>query len=143
MSRFVLLAVVLVLVGGCGVRPGGVVLGGPAPTTASAAVLYLVADGRVVPVPRPDPGPSDGLTLLTAGPTAAERDQGFTTDVPVGVVLGGSSSADGFAVTASVDVSALSPTAVDQIVCTAALDSSPVTVTGGGRSTGPRTCPVR
>jgi hypothetical protein len=137
-------AVVLVtaLVTGCGVRPGGVIVGGPAPTVASATVLYLVAEGRVVPVPRPGET-ADALTLLAAGPTAAERERGLSTEVPAGLVFGRIAFSGQLAdVTVSVDVTTLSPNAFDQIVCTASSGSTPVTVTGGGQSRGPRTCPV-
>jgi hypothetical protein len=140
--RGALLAAVL-LVAGCGVRPGGVVLGGPASTVASAAWLYLVSDGEVVPVLRPGRAYTDALTLLAAGPTAAERDRGLTTEVPAGIVFDGRADADGTpVVTASVDVTTLSPNAFAQIVCTASPDAEPVTIVGGGQSRGPQTCPV-
>jgi hypothetical protein len=135
-------AVVLVLVTGCGVRPGGVVVGGPAPTVASATVLYLVAEGRVTPVPRPG-GTADALTLLAAGPTAVERERGLTTEVPAGIAFSGIAFSGQVAdVTVSVDVTTLSPNAFDQIVCTTSSGTTPVTVVGGGQSRGPRTCPA-
>lgn len=125
------------LVAGCGVRPGGVIIGGPAPTASTATVLYLVSDGRVTRVLRP--GEAAGpLALLAAGPTAAERDRGLDTEVPPGLKFGG--SAEG--VTVSVDVTTLSPNAFDQIVCTASPLFAPITLVGGGQSRGPRTCPV-
>lgn len=136
------LLVTALLVTGCGVRPGGVIVGGPAPTVAPAVVLYLVSEGRVTPVPRPGET-ADALTLLAAGPTAVERERGLTTEVPAGIVFGrivfDGHLAD---VTVSVDVTTLSPTAFDQIVCTASSGSTPVTVAGGGQSRGPRTCPA-
>ncbi|MEO6083503.1 MAG: hypothetical protein ABIQ18_10410 [Umezawaea sp.] len=134
--------VTALLVTGCGVRPGGVVVGGPAPTVASAVVLYLVAGGRVTPVPRPSET-TDALTLLAAGPTAAERERGLTTEVPAGAVFDGIVFDGHLAdVTVSVDVTTLSPNAFDQIVCTASPGSTPVTVVGGGQSRGPGTCPA-
>jgi hypothetical protein len=135
--RAALVAAVL-LVAGCGVRPSGVILGGPAPTVASAAQLYLVFGGRITPVLRPNPPSADALTLLAAGPTTAERNQGYTTEVPVGIAL----DATGSTVAVSVDVTTLSPNAFDQIVCTASPGSTPVVVTGGGQSRGPRSCPA-
>lgn len=124
------------LVAGCGVRPGGVIVGGPAPTVAPATVLYLVSEGRVTPVSRPGET-ADPLTLLATGPTAAERERGLTTEVPTGTVL----SRNAGAVTASMDVTTLSPNAFAQIVCTASPNSTPITVIGNGQTRGPQTCP--
>lgn len=129
------LAVVL-LVTACGVRPSDVILGGPVPTAASAAPLFLVSDGRVTPVLRPNT--DNALNALAAGPTPLEREQGFTTEVPANTVFGPADAT----VTVSVDVTSLSDTAVDQIICTASPTALPVTLVGGGQSRGPRTCPV-
>jgi len=121
------LVLVLLLVAGCGVRPSDVVLGGPAPTVAPVAVVFLVAsDGRVTRVLRPGPAAPDPLTLLAEGPTAVERDQGYRSEVPAGAVL---SSAGG---SVSVSPDSLSAVAVDQVVCTAAPDGAPVTLNGRG-----------
>jgi hypothetical protein len=133
------LLVIVLLVAGCGVRPSSVVEGGPAPTVAAGATLFLVSGGHVTPVLRPKPDSSDLLALLAAGPTAVERDQGYTSEVPAGVALSAAASE----VSVSVDVRSLSALAVDQIVCTAAPDSTPVTLVGGGASRGPQVCPVR
>jgi hypothetical protein len=122
------------LVTACGVRPSGVIRGGPAPTAASSATVYLVADGRVAPVRRPDT--ASALALLAAGPTADELGQGFTTELPAGTTL----TASGTTVTVSVDVTSLSTNAVAQIVCTAG--PAPVTLVGGDRSRGPLACPA-
>jgi hypothetical protein len=124
----------LLLVTACGVRPSDVIVGGPAPTATAVIPVYLVSDGRVTPVSRPDP--ASGLAQLAVGPTTAEREQGYTTEVPAGVSL----EAAGSTVTVSTDVTSLSTNAVDQIVCTAAL--GPVTLVGGGQTRGPLECPV-
>jgi len=130
------LAPVLLLLTSCGVRPSEVILGGPAPTATTSATVYLLSDGDLTPVVRPNPTSTDVLTLLAAGPTAAERERGFTTEVPAGTTF----VASGSTVAVSVDVTALSPRAVDQIACTAAI---PITLVNGmNTSLGPRTCPV-
>ncbi|HEX6340349.1 hypothetical protein [Umezawaea sp.] len=133
MKRAAALAAVL-LVAGCGVRPSGVIVGGPAPTAAAVISVYFVSGGRVAPVPRP--GSASALAQLAVGPTTAEREQGYATEVPAGAVL----DAAGSTVTVSVDVTSLSANAVDQIVCTTAAGS--VTLVGGGQSRGPLACPV-
>lgn len=126
--------VLVLLAAACGVRPSGVIVGGPAPRATPAVAVYLVLDRKVTPVPRPDS--ASGLSSLAGGPTAAEREQGYTTAVPEGLVF----TAAGGIVTVSVDVTTLSATAVDQIVCTSSQAS--VTLVGGGRSRGPLVCPV-
>jgi len=164
-----LVAAVLV-VAGCGVRPSGVITGGPGPsgrvvpegsdtpalvTPAVAATVYLVQDGRLVAVPRPGErlSPGEALRLLAAGPTPQERARGLTTDVPPGAapftVIAGP---DGrLAVTGAGPVGragGLSPLAVGQIACTAAAATSPgrdrlaVTVVGAGAEVDPRDCPA-
>jgi hypothetical protein len=131
-----LLLVVALLAAGCGVRPSDVVLGGRAPTVALAITVFLVSDGQVIRVLRPNPTSPDPLAVLAAGPTAIEREQGYGSEVPAGVVL----EAAGASVRVSVDVTTLSEVAVDQIVCTAAQET--VTLVGGGTGRGPLTCPV-
>ncbi len=143
----------LVAVAGCGVRPSGVITGGAPPSggaqPAAAVTLYLVRNGRPSPVTRPGGpslSPADTLTLLAAGPTARERAQGFTTEVPpaaglfsvtvepVGHVL----------VTLSTPAGELSPLAVEQIVCTAAAmipdSGAQVTVVGARQGVGGQRC---
>ncbi|MFD9738993.1 hypothetical protein [Umezawaea sp. NPDC059074] len=134
--RRLLLVPVLLLLTSCGVRPSEVILGGPAPTATTTATVYLLHGGELTPVVRPNPSSTDVLALLAAGPTTAERERGFTTEVPPGTTF----EASGSTVAVSVDVTALSPAAVDQIACTAA---APITLVNGGHtSLGPRTCPV-
>ncbi|TDE42367.1 hypothetical protein E1295_28005 [Nonomuraea mesophila] len=146
----------VVAVAGCGVRPSDVIPAGDPPSggvaPATTITLYLVRKGRVDAVTRTGPRrrplfKADTLALLAAGVTEKEQAQGFTTDVPpeagpfsVAVKPGGH-----LVVTLSTPVRELSALAVDQIVCTAAVQvpesSTQVTVLGGGQSIGPRKCP--
>ncbi|MEV5407791.1 hypothetical protein AB0K60_02980 [Thermopolyspora sp. NPDC052614] len=145
----------LVAVAGCGVRPSGVIRGGDPPkgsvARAATITLYLVRDGRVTAVTRPGGrplSPADTLTLLAAGPTEREREQGLTSEVPssVGLFSVAVKPDGGLEVTLSSPVGELSTRAVEQITCTAAAimrgSTGKVTVTGGGRSVGPLKCPV-
>jgi hypothetical protein len=149
-----------VLAAGCGVRASGVITGGPAPTgPADGVELYLVSNTRLTPVLRATRGqlsPIETLTLLMGGPNSDEQAQGFTTRIPPGTgVLKVVPDPSGVLVMMSADVSALSATAVDQIVCTVsatsmlavrAPGSGPFTVTllgvQGAQARGPGTCPV-
>jgi hypothetical protein len=154
------LLLLAVLAAGCGVRASGVITGGAAPTGPAEGVgLYLVSNKRLTPVLRATRGkltPAETLTLLAGGPDTDEQAQGFTTEIPPGTgVLNVVSDPSGVVVMVSVDVAALSATAVDQIVCTVSGTSvsdtrAPgsgtfaVTLVGGqgGQVRGPRTCPV-
>jgi spore germination protein GerM len=103
MKRVFLLAVIL-LAAGCGVpiesQPHPVTLpnraspsavGQPAATAGTATqLLYLVQDGRLVPVTRAvptEPDPSDQLHALLAGPTDTEREKGLSSAL-LGTELG-------------------------------------------------------
>ncbi|MDH2427981.1 hypothetical protein [Sphaerisporangium sp. TRM90804] len=155
LARRVLAAglVSLVAVAGCGVRPSDAISAGDPPSGPVAPpvkiTLYLVKNGRLSAVTRPGPplSPADTLTLLAAGPTAAERADGLTTDVPTGAgpISVTAEPAGRLLVTLSTPAGELSATAVAQIVCTAAAAApeSParITVVGAGRSGGPRSCP--
>jgi hypothetical protein len=126
------------LLAACGVRPTDVIPGTP----STGALIYLVQGNTPVPVvrlsrnqPRPN---EEALSLLAEGPTAAERDRGFTNEVP--------STAFPFTVNRNtigllVDPNSLSTMAVAQIACTAAI-SRPVTLVGGGQTRGSGTCPI-
>jgi hypothetical protein len=80
------LVLAVLLLGGCGVRPTGVVYAGDAPTaTASASpqaqVFFLAQQKMLVPVPRTVKA-GDVQTVfdaLLAGPTAEERRRGLIT----------------------------------------------------------------
>ncbi|MEV0716035.1 PP2C family serine/threonine-protein phosphatase [Asanoa sp. NPDC050611] len=146
-----LLVVPLVaLLGGCGVRPSGVITGGPAPTAAVGGTrIYLLSDGEPTLVLRGGKPiePTEVLRMLAAGPTDAERAQGFTTEVPselapakIGFDAGST------LVSVSTDVGALSVLAVVQIVCTVqamtvATPATPVTLVSDGQRRGPLSCP--
>ncbi|WP_440066853.1 hypothetical protein [Streptosporangium sp. OZ121] len=138
----------LAAVAGCGVQPSDVIPAGDPPSgrvaPTTTITLYLVKSGRISAVTRPRDRPmfpADTLALLADGPTAGERANGFTTEVPP--------EAGPFSVTARPAghlVVTLSAPAVEQIVCTAAATApgSPaqVTVVGAGQSVGPRDCPA-
>jgi hypothetical protein len=159
-ARRLLGSVMLLAVCGadCGVRPSGVITGGPAPTggvmvrvpgpVADDTVLFLVRDAELEPVARRTRGPlapTRALVLLQGGPNRDERARNLTSEVspgldPATVTIDVSGATE---VAVSADVAELSATAVDQIVCTVAAALStdaPVTVTGGTASRGPRTC---
>jgi hypothetical protein len=113
------------------------------------STLYLVKNGRLSAVTRTGPplSPADTLALLATGPTATERAQGLTTDVPPGASLFRvtANPAGHLEVTLSTPASALSTLAVEQIVCTAAAAAADigaqVTIVAAGQRVGPRKCP--
>lgn len=130
------LAVLALLLAGCGVQPTGPIRGVP----ATGAMIYLVRGNAPVPVLRSTPNQvnaNEVLTLLAAGPTAAERDAGFTTEVPPAAAP---MAVEGSTVILQVDPNTLSLVAAQQIACTAAAPA-PVTLVGGGQSRGV-TCPI-
>jgi hypothetical protein len=111
--RVPLLAVLAVIAAGC----GGGTSGAPPPATTAKAVtatntgplelrVYLLRKGFVAPVarsvPRTEAVARAAVEELLAGPTAAERDAGLTTDVPAGAELRGLTIEGG---TATVDLS--------------------------------------
>jgi hypothetical protein len=140
----------LVALAGCGVRPSGVITGGDPPRgavqpNATTITLYLVKNGQLSAVTRPDDPPlstADTLALLAAGPNAREQALGLTTAVPPGAVPFSvtADSAGSLVVTPSTPAGQLSTLAVDQIVCTAAAlaPGGPATVTVVG--VGSRSC---
>jgi len=144
-------ALIALLTAGCGVRPSGVITGGPAPTEPAGGVrLYFLAGSSLTPVLRPTRRPlwpAQTLALLQQGPTGDERAADLTSEVPLGldpltVTTDASGNVD---VVVSADVTTLSAAAVDQIVCTvrdALSAAGPVTLTSGAATRGPRTCPL-
>jgi hypothetical protein len=144
--RIVLLLVALLLAGGCGVRPSGVIRGVPAPNIelGDGTALYLVYDGKPVLTVRghdASSAPTDALTLLAAGPTPDERERGLTSEVPADAVpVAVADSRNLVTITLSTNVSTLSVVAVQQIACTVAT-GTPVIVAGGGERRGPLSCP--
>jgi hypothetical protein len=161
MTRRHLLAwvVLLAVLGtGCGVRPSGVITGGPAPTHAvvdgspplRGAALYFLSGSTLMQVLRPTRqrlSPTQTLALLQDGPDGEERAADLTSEVPTGldpvtVTTDGSGHVE---VVVSADVTTLSTTAVDQIVCTvrdALPTTAPIAVTSGAATRGPRICPL-
>jgi len=152
-GRHLLAWVVLIAVldAGCGVRPSGVITGGPAPTgRAEGATLYFLANSTLMKVRRSTPqhlSPTQALTLLENGPTSDDWAENLTSEVPTGldpvtVTTDASGNVD---VVLSADVTTLSTTAVDQIVCTvrdALSTTAPITLTSHAATRGPRVCPL-
>ncbi|MCI2423366.1 hypothetical protein MOQ72_38700 [Saccharopolyspora sp. K220] len=143
-------AALLAVSAGCGVRPSAAIPGAPAPAERPDGVgFYLVLNGKLMPVLRPT-GQQSALALLAAGPNAEERAQGFTTEIPPDAApIELAHDSPSMVVTLSTDVAGLSTMAVDQIVCTAIIDTpgrasglGSVTLVGHGRSRGPQTCPL-
>ena len=113
------------LLGGCGVRPTGVIdAGEPARGLADQSVLRLYfVDGRQVrPVPRgnaPTGDPGLALKLLLAGPDEREIRAGLHTDIPASMGVVDLRVIDrSITITVDVDVEALSALALVQIGCT-------------------------
>ncbi|GAB3974374.1 hypothetical protein GCM10027615_39740 [Plantactinospora veratri] len=114
--------------------------------------VFFVAEQRVTLVLRPSTPPGsvdDALALLLAGPDRRERQQGYRTEIPTDAEPAVTTSdPSGTTVKLGTDVTALSATAVDQIVCTvryALPDDRPagrsvVTLTGPDGSRGPYRC---
>lgn len=149
----VLVVAVLLAAAGCGVRPSGVIQGGPGPTGVLSGVeLYLVSRGELTTVLREVPevpavsggsavSATESLALLVAGPSPRESELGLTSELPPDVrLLAVSQDVDRVTVTLSVDVAELSTLAADQLVCTAAAAS--VTLVGMGHTREARTCPL-
>jgi hypothetical protein len=142
---------IAVLVAGCGVRPSGVITGGPAPTEqVRGPVLYFLADSSLTPVLRPARQPlwpTQVLALLQHGPNSDERAANLTSEVPTGLdpVTVTSDPSGNVHVVVSADVTTLPALAVDQIVCTvrdALSTTAPITLTSDAKTRGPRTCPL-
>ncbi|MET9232321.1 GerMN domain-containing protein [Lentzea sp. NPDC003310] len=137
-----LLLSVLALFTACGIRPTDPIPGLAAPTGPvenASPSLFWASGGRVVPVPRPQGSLSgfDVVALLAQGPTNAEQSRGLTTEVPFDAAPATVDRvASGLDVNLSSDVSQLSPTAVQQIVCTllAVQPVGSVNLRGGGHS---------
>jgi hypothetical protein len=121
------LPAVVLLLGGCGVRPTGVVYAGEAPlATASASPqsqVYFLSGGIPAPVWRPA-GPGDPQLVFDAllkGPTPDERAKGLSTEL-TGIVKIAVHELDGRTLLLETVPPALklSPAAFAQISCTAA-----------------------
>lgn len=149
MKRLWVALLAVLALAGCGVQPSGVIRGAGPPSGAvdeSAMVrLYLVSGGAVRLVTRPGPPLSraDLLGLLVQGPTARERAQGLSTEVPPEAApFSVSADPSGrVVVTLSVPPDTLSTVATEQIVCTAAKRGGQVILLGAGQDGGPVACP--
>ncbi|MFJ3909340.1 hypothetical protein EDE04_1459 [Streptomyces sp. 2132.2] len=125
------------LLGGCGIKPTGVIESGAAPKVVvpgpgtKGTVYFVGSDGRLFPLPdREQPSQSAeprGLLRLLVGPTEAERAAGLETRLPPwdpkkqGASAGTSMvSADTIGVGVPFKVATLSETARQQLVCTVA-----------------------
>jgi hypothetical protein len=131
------LAVLALLLAGCGVQPTDPIRGVP----ATGAMIFLVQAGAPVPVLRPTRDPvnaNEVLDLLTKGPTPVEGDAGITTEVPPNAAP---LMVEDSTVTLQVDPNSLSLLGVQQIACTASTPG-PTTLIGSGQSRGPITCPI-
>ncbi|WP_244236047.1 hypothetical protein [Micromonospora inaquosa] len=151
------------LAAGCGVRPSPVITGRSAVSGPAQGIgLYLVAQGELVLVLRPvkpttPTPPSEALARLAAGPQQNERDQGLTSEVPTGLtaaieVTPATGRFGDLTVRVTGPTRALSPTAIDQIICTAADAAAqaglvggpaPVTIVGSDGAQPARRCPAR
>lgn len=87
--RKLLVLAILLLVGGCGIQPTGVIPLGPAPTIHNLSspdlTLYFVSQGRVVSSTRTTGtalSPADALNTLARGPNQREFSQGLYTELP-------------------------------------------------------------
>lgn len=143
--RVLVPAALVSLAAACGVQPSAVITGASPPSgeteRGSPTVVYL-SDGeqlvrttrRVGPL-----SPVDTLALLADGPTDEERARGLTSEVPSDAApFTVREDGDGrTVVTLSGSPGTLSPTAVDQIVCTVAEPGALVSVAGAE----PRSCP--
>ncbi|SEQ25381.1 hypothetical protein SAMN05216188_102556 [Lentzea xinjiangensis] len=146
--RQLALAVLVLALTACGIRPTEPIRGLEAPSgpveNASPSIFW-VSEGRVVPVARPPGGLSgrDVIGLLAQGPTGAEQSRGLTTEVPLDAAPATVDRVvDGLDVHLSTDVAQLSPLAVQQIVCTllGVQAVGTVNLRGGGHSLDSRKC---
>jgi hypothetical protein len=125
------------LLAACGIQPTKVITGTP----STGAVLYMIQINRPVPVvrmTRTPLSPAGALALLASGPTAVERDMGFTSQVPN---IDRLFTVEGNTITVPIELDQLSAIAMDQIVCTAAIPR-PVTLIGDGQTRRSAACPV-
>jgi hypothetical protein len=145
------IALIAVLSAGCGVRPSGVITGGPAPTgQAEGAILYFLANSSLIRMRRETPQhlpPTQILTMLQAGPSSDELAANLRSEVPTGLgpLTVTTDAAGNVDVAVTTDVRTLSTPAVDQIVCTvrdALSTNAPITLTSNAATRGPRTCPL-
>ena len=122
--------VVLLLVSACGVKPTGVVPAGPAPTLRNPGgsgrgtdvILYFAIDGRVAPVTRSTGstvGVETALSMLLAGPTTGETDDGYVTALPARTGPITLTPGPPAAITVPFALKPISSVGINQLVCTA------------------------
>ncbi|MFE6738662.1 hypothetical protein [Streptomyces tubercidicus] len=150
----VLLPVVALTASGCAIGPSGVMaVDRPATGIRTTASLYFLGPAGPTPVVRQVAGPTTAeaaVNTLFAGPSPSEQARGLSTEVPISPRLVRAKAGTGKVdLVLPVDVSALSPLAVSQIVCTAvsaqrSTDPTPITIGitihGGGGFLGPLYC---
>jgi hypothetical protein len=135
----------LVLLASCGVRPSGVIAGDEAPQgDITLPIVFFVSNEQLAPATRNVKAVDALLDRLAAGPTAQERREGLTTELPAGITMRAEMDSTGPVIVTSVDPQSLSSTALDQIVCTVAFAGGGagggITVTGQGITLQPRQC---
>lgn len=153
MIRAAGLALTVLLLAGCGVRPTGIVYAGEAPSaTASASPrseVFLLDQGMPTPVPRVV-GSSDPQLVFDAllrGPTPDERKRGLTTELSeVRWILVHDLGDRALLVETIPPTLKLSPKAFAQIYCTGLMLSGRTVVKvtymdGGARPYPPSGCP--
>lgn len=148
-KHLVAVAMLILAMSACGVRPTGAIYGGPGPTETleDTQILYFANDNTLTRVIRPITDiTNDVLTLLVEGPLGPERAQGLTSDVPTTVLPITRGSVNGtMEVIVSSPTTTLTEMAQNQLICTAAhTTESPkpkVTLTGPDKSLPARTCP--
>ncbi|MEV0277046.1 hypothetical protein AB0I22_11765 [Streptomyces sp. NPDC050610] len=144
-------ALLLVVVPGCGVESTGVIdVGQPASgakrpgASEREAVLYFLSPMGLRPVRRPASGAvsaQQAVRLLMGGPDEAERRRGMQTEVPKMTGVHVTTGKGRVGVQLPMDVRELSPVVRSQLVCTAADNDVPggkpasevkVELSGGG-----------
>ncbi|MEV4867882.1 hypothetical protein [Streptomyces syringium] len=149
----------LTTLAGCGIEPTEVIdVGYPATgakrpgVPATQAVLYFAYPGGVVPVSRPAGdavSAEDAVPLLLKGPNEPERLRGYYSELPKVGGVDVITSTDRVVIRLGTDVSRLTRTARNQLVCTAAHNGVPgklpadevkVSLVGGGKSVTDQVC---
>jgi hypothetical protein len=129
-KKLLVVLVLLLLTGACGIKPTGVVPAGPAPTLRNPGtsgrgtdvILYFVIDGRVAPVTRPadsTPGVGTALSILLNGPSDTEAADGYVTMLPPESGPVSLDPGPPVVVNLPFPLKQLAPIAINQLVCTA------------------------
>jgi hypothetical protein len=129
-KKVLVLVMMLLLIGACGVKPTGAVPAGPAPTlrnpgsagSGTDVILYFVIDGRVAPVTRPtgtQVSVSTALSMLLSGPSYEESADGYTTMLRPGSGPVDLSPGPPAVISFAFPLKQLTSVAINQLVCTA------------------------